>query len=139
MELYLNRLRAILAILLALALTLAPIGSVWAAMQMRAGTDEVALASHAGDAKLSDCMKAMRAQGQAQGQAQDQSCPCCDTPLKGACPDMGACLAKCSAQVIAVLAPGADNHLRVHRHDRPADPEKPPDRAFPPPAPPPRA
>lgn len=123
--------------LIAVALTLAPITSAWAAQSMR--TDNSTAASHVVEVEMSDCMKAMRAQGETQGQAPDQNCPCCDTPLKGSCPDMGACLAKCSVHVMAILAPAAGHPRPVQRHNRPADPEKPPAWALAPPAPPPRA
>lgn len=136
---HLNRLRTILAILIAFALTLAPITSAWAATQMHAGTQAAMSAADAGEAEISDCMRAMQAQSQTQGQAPDQNCPCCDTPLKSSCPDMGTCLAKCSVHVIGILAPEAGNPLPTHRHDRPADPQEPPDWGFAPPAPPPRA
>jgi hypothetical protein len=135
----LYRLRAILAILIAFALMLAPLNAAWAVVQMRAASGEVATAAPSADTAMSDCMKAMQAQGQAQDEPQDQNCPCCDTPLKSNCPDMGSCLAKCSVQVIAAFAPDTDRPLPLYGHNWPADPQKPPDWAFAPPAPPPRA
>lgn len=127
----LHRLRCILAILIAFSLTLAPIASAWADMQMRARIAATVLSEDS----MSDCMKAM----QLQPQAQNQNCPCCEAPSKSMCPDGGACLAKCSVHVFAVLAPAAESHPPALRHDWPADPQEPPDWAFVPPAPPPRA
>jgi hypothetical protein len=131
----LHRLRATLAILIALSLTLAPITSAWAAAQMRASMDAVASVSTASDDAMSDCMKAM----QAQGQEKDQDCPCCDTPSKAPCSDVGACLAKCSFHVIAILVPAAENRPTVVQHSYPTAQQKPPDWSLSPPAPPPRA
>ena len=103
---------------------------------MRASMDgTAAAASTTSDDAMSDCMKAM----QAQGQTQQQNCPCCDTPSKGTCPDMGACLAKCGVHVIAVLTPAAASRLPIVRHTRPGDLLEPPDWSLSPPAPPPRA
>lgn len=135
----LNRLRAILAMLIALSLTLVPITSAWAATQMRESMQSTDAAAATEDA-MSDCMKAMQAQQRAQqDQAQEHNCPCCDTPAKGACPDVGACLAKCSVHLIAVLEPAGVFRPPIIRHHRPADPQKPPEWSRAPPAPPPRA
>ena len=132
----LHRLRTIFAILIALSVTFAPIISASAAMQMRASMDGAAALA---DEAMSDCMKAMQVKGQDHGRVQDQNCPCCDTPAKSMCPDVGACLAKCSVHVIAVLAPAAEIRLPTIRHSWPADPQESPDWSFAPPAPPPRA
>lgn len=131
----LHRLRAIFAILIAVSLTLAPATSAWAAAQMRTSMGVDAAVNASTDEAMSDCMKAM----QAQAQAVDQNCPCCDTPSKAACPDMGACLAKCSFHIIAILASVAEDLVGVFEHDQPTNPHKPPDWALAPPAPPPRA
>lgn len=132
----LRRLRTIIAILIALSLTFAPLTSASAAMQMRASIDgAAAMASALPDEATIDCMKAMSAKGQ----AQDQNCPCCDTLSKSMCPDVGGCLAKCSIHVIAIFSRAADTNLPAIRHNRPADLQEPPDWTFAPPARPPRA
>lgn len=130
------RMRALFAVLIAFAVALAPVSSAWAALQVRASMDTVTASDLAtSDAEMSDCMKAM----QTQGQPQDQSCPCCDTPSKAPCAGSGACLAKCSVQVIAAFACSAELRSLVGRLNWPVQSNKPPDWAFAPPAPPPRA
>ena len=134
----LHHLRTIFAILIAMSLTFAPITSAWAALQMRASMDSEVATAVVDDA-MSDCMKAMRSNGQGNAQTRDKNCPCCDAPSKSTCPDVGACLAKCSVHVIAVLTPSKESRRpTIIRHDRPAEPEEPPDWSFAPPAPPPR-
>lgn len=126
-------LRTILAILIALSLSLAPVASAWAAMQMHAGMEQdAATATDSEDAMSSDCMKAM------QGKAH-KGCDCCDTQSKAACPDTAACLAKCGSSVLAVLTPELITHREIVRHHHPKPPEKPPDRTIRPPAPPPKS
>ena len=132
----LQRLRIILAILIALSLTFAPITSAWAAMQTRASLDSTAVLATPVDVEaMSDCMKAMQAQQPAKG----FDCPCCDSPTKAPCLDGGVCLAKCSVNVFAAFTLSADYSRPIIRHDRPGDPHIPPDWATSPPAPPPRA
>jgi hypothetical protein len=125
--------------LIALSLTLAPVTSAWATMQPQASmmTAGAAASTTVGDA-TSDCMKSM--QSGEHGQAKEQNFPCCDAPSKSMCPDLAACFAKCSVQLTAVPWPAMDSCcLPIRRHDRPVDAQKPPDWAFAPPAPPPRA
>ena len=80
---------------------------------------------------MSDCMKAM------QGKTQ-KGCDCCDTQSNGICPDVAACLAKCGAFVLAVLTPELRMAREIVRHRHFKQPEKPPDWAMRPPAPPPK-
>jgi hypothetical protein len=130
-NLLLSRLRAILAILIAVSLTLTPVASAWAAGQMPGRTATSAHADMAA-AEMSDCHKAAKP-------AVPKNCPCCDAPSKSPCPDAGMCLVKCGMHVLAVLAPSSEGQVIVVRHNLPADPEKPPDWWLSPPAPPPRA
>jgi hypothetical protein len=134
-RLTLLHLRSIVAILVALSLSLAPISSAWAAKQMLASMDLMKSAGTVvADDSMSDCMKAM----QARKPDNAQHCPCCDTASKTSCPDDGACLAKCSVHVIAVLTPAVAGPWATGGHDSPAVPQKPPDWLSSPPAPPPR-
>jgi hypothetical protein len=130
-SLLLSRLRTVLAILIALSLTITPMASAWAAVRTPVGAAVTAHADMA-PAEMSDCHKAMQP-------AKTKDCTCCDTPSKAPCPDSGACLIKCGMHVLAVLVPSSESRLIVVRHDLPADPEKPPDWSLSPPAPPPRA
>jgi hypothetical protein len=123
-------LRAALAILIALSLTLAPVASAFAAAQ----PSELHTTMMSVDAgmDMSDCMKAMGTSG-----SSDKSdCKCCDTKHK--CPDGANCMTKC-CKVIGALKP-AGKLIAVsavaYRH---AEPAKPPNWVSTPPAPPPRS
>lgn len=127
-HLTLHRLRAILAILIALSLGLSPVASAWAGVP---ATSAMSMASE--DGSVMDCAKMGMASEKG---GTDFDCPCCDTKSK--CPDMTACLMKCSTQVIGIVMPAAKLAAIIGRHDRPADPQEPPDWSMRPPAPPPR-
>ncbi|MGD9803416.1 MAG: hypothetical protein AB7E81_17855 [Hyphomicrobiaceae bacterium] len=131
--------RIILAILIAVALPLAPIISEWAGASMHADTHKTVVAVAPPEDAMSDCMKAMQGMPDAMHGVAEKDCPCCDTSSKAACPEMMACLAKCGITAIAALSPGPATLRLLIRHDRPADPQKPPDWLHRPPAPPPKA
>lgn len=129
------RLRPILAVLVAFALALAPIGSAWAATQLDAGMSTADNAAEMARAGMSDCMKAM----QAQKPDRDPDCSCCNTPIKGTCADTAACLAKCGVHVVAILVTGAEKSVPARQSDLSVESQKPPDWIIAPPAPPPRS
>jgi hypothetical protein len=135
----LGHLRTILAILIAMALSLAPVTSAWASASMHANARETVLAVAPPEDAMSDCMKAMQSMIDSTHGVAEKDCPCCDTSSKAACPEMMACLAKCGITAIAALSSGLATLRLVIRHDRPADPQKPPDWLHRPPAPPPKA
>lgn len=114
-----------------MSLSLAPVTSASAAMQMHGGAWQDAAETAASENAMSDCMKAM------QGKAK-KNCACCDTQSKGACPDAVACLAKCGSLVLAILAPELQAHYKIARLNYSKNFEKPPDWANRPPAPPPK-
>ena len=130
-HLTLHRLRTILAILIALSLAVAPLASAWAGAPTT-GATSVNMASE--DGAVMDCAKMGMA---AEKSGTDFDCPCCDTKSK--CADMTACLMKCSTQVIGIVMPAVRLAAIIGHHDRPADPQEPPDWSMRPPAPPPRA
>jgi len=120
--------------MIALSLTLAPVTSAVAAMQMRAQAhDDMAMQSGADDA-MSDCMKAM---GKTVP-AKTSDCPCCDTHHKMPCQDMQVCLAKCANQALAVATPAVEPRRVTMRVVALTDRNKPPDWLSGPPAEPPR-
>lgn len=131
---HLSMLRAILAMLIALSLAVAPITSAWAAVEMSAIVDGPATAGVSADDSMSDCMKAMQSKGQ--GQAQKNDCPCCDTKSK--CHDMTMCPIKCGMQFIGIVMPAIEQAVSTGGQFRRADPQEPPDWSLQPPAPPPR-
>jgi hypothetical protein len=104
--------RTILAGLVVLAVALAPVGAALAANQ--------ALAK----AAMEDC----------HGKA-SKDCQSCDTKAK--CPD-NACGAKC-CKLVGMVALPTSMLLIAAVLDRPADPQKPPDRLLRPQPPPPRS
>lgn len=129
------------AILIALSLAVAPVGSAMAAMHpgVMGATDAVASLAEAMPAAMagmgvSDCAK----MGMTSAHKSSSDCPCCgDTKSK--CPGDAACLMKCGAHVLAILTPADVTRLLVMIHSQSANPEAPPDWASAPPQPPPRA
>lgn len=124
--------RLILALLVSLALGLAPAASARESGQVRERSSIVA-----DNDAMSDCMKAMQAASDQDGTHND--CVCCDTHSKMPCSDGAACLAKCSTSVIAVLSPQQRSYQQLLRLSLPHTAEKPPDWSLRPPAPPPKA
>ena len=127
--------RAVLICWIALSVAVAPIASAWASMHAGQGssghelsaTKAMPAADAAVDmADMADCHKAMKT---------SSDCPCCDTKAK--CQADAACMTKCSKVLGAVFS---TIRLAQHRlvHERPAEPEKPPNWVSKPPAPPPR-
>lgn len=123
-----KRLRTIVAVLIALAIAVSPMGSVSARTVAPASQ-----ATHAVDAanmaamEVTDCAKMMH-------EDTKHDCPCCDTD-KACSPDL--CLLKCFkvfGQIDAPQVVSALNALRLH----PGDPQRPPDWADSPQPPPPR-
>ena len=119
--------------MIAVSLTLTPLISAWAAIQMANGQAQpahVMAPGHDNDAAdISDCEKMM-------APAKSKPCGCCDTPSKAPCPD--ACLLKCGMHVLGILLPSGETYVPIAEHHWLAKPEKPPDWTFRPPIPPPR-
>lgn len=123
--------RAIIAILIAVSLTLAPIASAQAATRLGAYA-EMSSSAGAASGAMSECHKAMKP-------AVSKDCLCCDTQSKAPCADDGPCLAKCSAQLLAVLVPSGECRREGMHQVWWSMLERPPDWSLRPPAPPPRA
>lgn len=126
----LSLVRSILAMLIALALAAAPLASAWAVMPAKSMASEGTAGAHGA---VMDCAKMGMAV--ATGDT-DFDCPCCDTKSK--CPDMAACLIKCSVQVIGIMMPAIKLAAVDGRPLRPSELQEPPDWSLRPPAPPPR-
>lgn len=126
-----TRLRTIIALLTALSIALAPIGSAWASMaaHTKAGAQAAAMSSDMAD--MTDCEKMAMHAGQKPGMS---DCPCCDT--KNACPPEF-CLSKCF-HLIGTVVGSAAVPVLVALQLRPYEPARPPDWSFRPQPPPPR-
>ena len=128
--------RIMLVCWIALSVAVAPIASASASMNNGkvASGHELSTPAHmaAADAAMdmadmADCHKAMKTSG---------DCPCCDSKAK--CPPDAACMAKC-CKVLGAFTVATRLVRHATAHDRPAEPEKPPEWVSEPPAPPPRA
>jgi hypothetical protein len=135
---YLRRLRAILAILFAVSLTLTPLASARAGVPIAdehgPSTHAMGMVSAHGDdasGAMTDCEKMM-------APAKPKPCGCCDTPTKAPCPNAAACWLNCGMHVLGIVVPLRESFIRIADHHWPAAPEKPPDWALRPPTPPPR-
>ena len=124
-------LRVTFAIVIAWSVALAPVSLAWAATQMRMGMHVAAPADMAADPNMADCHGKKKP-------APAKSCPCCDTQPKAPCSDKCDCLLKCGTLMLGVLLVSAESRPDAPGHNRPAEPEKPPDWISGPPAPPPR-
>ncbi len=124
-----KRVRVVLAILVALSVTLAPIGSAWAALPAATPKSEM---QGADMSAMADCQKMMN--GADKQPSQKSDCPCCEKNV--ACsPEF--CLSKCFQLLGAV--PRAEHVAVITKlHLRPAEPDPPPDWSYRPPPPPPR-
>lgn len=125
--------RQLLCFLIGLALAAAPIGSAHAALAMMQQSEAgAAMAEPADDMAsmegMTDCMKSM--------QQPAKDCDCCDSKAK--CPDGGACLMKCSTQVLAVVVASAPSCESPGDTVTWSEPYLPPGWSSRPPAPPPR-
>lgn len=119
--------------LIALSLSLAPVAQAWAAVPAVIASEMTMMGGDDGAAM--DCAK-MGMAAAAKGE-KGSECPCCDTKSK--CPDMSACLLKCSSHVIGVLPVPLKVAMVALRLGVPTEPEAPPDWSLRPPAPPPRS
>ena len=127
--------RIILVCWIALSVAVAPIASAWASMnsgKVASGhelnaPDHTAASDAAMDtADMADCHKAVKTSG---------DCPCCDTKAK--CPADAACKTKC-CKVLGTFTGMTRLARHTKVHDRPGEPEKPPEWLSKPPSPPPR-
>ena len=127
--------RSMLVCWIALSVAVAPIASAWASMHGVAGSSHTVGAPHVMDsadatadmADMADCHKAMKS---------SSDCPCCDAKAK--CPAGAPCMVKC-CKVLGTFI-GMTRLVRLAiEHDRPGEPEQPPEWASKPPSPPPRA
>ncbi len=118
--------RTIIAAFIALSLTFAPFSAVRAMKAAHAGEDLIAA-----EMDMPDCHKPAKHEPL-------DGCDCCKDHSKSNCPDAGACLLKCGAQIAAILVPGSAVRLGHVSHDRPANLAKPPGLPPVPPGPPPR-
>ena len=125
----LKHLRIILAIVLALSVTIAPIGSAWAALRATAAKADTRTADMSG---MSDCEKMMH--GADKQPAKKSDCPCCESNL--ACsPEF--CLSKCF-QLLGTMPRPAVLPLVAMAQLWPVEADPPPDWCYRPPPPPPR-
>lgn len=99
---------------------------------MRANLEEASSVAAADDA-MSDCMKAMQANG---ADTSKIDCKCCDTKQK--CPDAASCMTKC-CKVLGMVKPAGKTVAIMAIQYRHAETAKPPDWLNTPPAPPPRS
>lgn len=99
---------------------------------MHASMDGATVAAVADDT-MSDCMKAMQAEGV---DTSNSGCKCCDTKQK--CPDAANCMTKC-CKVLGMLKPAGKMIALTAVQYRQAEPAKPPEWLSTPPAPPPRS
>jgi len=142
---YLKIVRTILAVLIAISLTLAPGMSAYAAMPDRADAQasahgsahhgmmhEATSADRMSGMDMSNCMKAMQ---DVPSDSSKSGCKCCDT--KSSCPDQASCMAKC-CKIIGALKPAGNVMTLTTMVYHQAEPAKPPEWAQTPPAPPPR-
>lgn len=138
---HLNIVRTILAILITVALTLAPSLSAVAADRAKAMTTTISVSADTNmaiaDIDMSGCMKGM--QGPSGGVAGDSptgACTCYDTEHE--CLDTANCMTKC-CKVIGAMKPAGKMPAVLTIAYRQAEPAKPPDWVSAPPAPPPRS
>lgn len=134
-EPHLAFMRTILALLIAVSLTVSPVTSAMAAMHD--GTAQSKTVETAANAAMSDCMKAM-GQGQDTGAADPakSDCDCCQTKSK--CPEMASCMTKC-CKVIGYVRPATRIATVAFLIYQLPAPDKPPDWTSQPPSPPPRS
>ena len=128
--------RIMLVCWIALSVAVAPIASARASMhagQSNSGHEEgvsqptPAAGTTMDMADMADCHKAMKS---------SSDCPCCDAKAK--CPADAPCMVKC-CKVLGTFI-GMTRLVRLAiEHDRPGEPEQPPEWASKPPSPPPRA
>lgn len=132
--------RAIVALLIGLAVAVSPVGAAWALNKATAAlsqpaavaTDAVTASTTGG---MTDCEKMMRAAGQpAKTGADNGVCPCCDT--KSACPPER-CFINC-AKIFGMLSPPMIVAVLTSLRFQPDNPDRPPDWIENPQPPPPR-
>lgn len=125
-----KRLRTIVAVLIALAMAVAPMGSASASMRTVAPASHAAHVAEAPDTAAMDmtgCEKTIQQSGTG-------DCACCDT--KSACPPE-LCLFKCFKVFSGIVTPAAVRVLTSLRLV-PGEPHRPPDWIDSPQPPPPR-
>lgn len=121
--------RIILAIVMALSISIAPVGSAWAALRVAAAK---AATQTGGISEMSDCERMMR--GTDEQPAGKSDCPCCD--FNAACtPDL--CLGKCFQHLGTMPRPAVIGLVGMSRPWL-AEVDPPPDWSYRPPPPPPR-
>ena len=129
--------RVTLVCWIALSVAVAPITSAWASMHVGQGVSGQESIGHEQSARqpttaadaaadMADCHKAMKTSG---------DCPCCDTKAK--CPADAACMTKC-CKVLGTFTGMTRLARHTKVHDRPGEPEMPPEWLSKPPSPPPR-
>ena len=120
-------LRALIAIAIAISLTVAPLNPVRAMRAVHAVTSMAAAESG-----MPDCHKAKHRE-------MPSNCGCCDDHVKSKCPDGCACLLQCGAQTLAIFAAAEPLRLTAIADFHQVNPAKPPGVRLLPAAPPPRA
>jgi hypothetical protein len=127
-------LRAVIAMVFALSLTLEPLP---AAQAMKAVHTDAGMSAPSNG--MPDCHKAHKAH-KANHREMPRDCGCCGDLGKSQCPGEGcACLFKCGAQTLALYAEGTTLRFVASAEFHSIDPVKPPGAGVIPAGPPPRA